>query len=430
VERIMSDKRRRIGRREFIGVTAATAGFVIVNPRSVRGTPANSTVRMGILGVGGRGTAVGSGFVTDAGARVTVLADLFQDQLDAGRKHFDELQAKSGVAPLAAAQLLSGPDCYKRIADSKDLDFVLITTPPYFHPLHLETVVTAGHHAYCEKPVAIDVPGAKHVIEIGRTVQGKVSLDVGFQIRMAPPMVELQKRISAGALGKLACGEAFYYCPHLDRPDWPNASANERKLRNWVWYHDLSGDIVVEQNIHVLDMCNWFLNGHPEKAVAACSRKIRSDSGDCKDNFNAVLTYPGDVQVTFGSTQFDTPEFDAGVRLFGSEGSSESHYDWRVKIAGKQPWDAGLGAGQKGPQFSASGTFAGSLDNADPEKQKAFVASITSGQFHNQAAQGAESALTAMLVRNAAYANAALTWDALLSSTEVYDPKIDVANLT
>ena len=148
---------------------------------------------------------------------------------------------------------------------------------------------------------------------------------------MAPPMVELAKRIWDGGIGTPAAGEAFYYCAHLDRPEWPNASPDEQRLRNWVWYRDLSGDIVVEQNIHVLDMCNWFLRGHPVKAVATCARKIRQDTGDCKDNFNAVLTYPSDVQITFGSTQFDSPEFDAGVRLFGSDGSSESHYDWRVK---------------------------------------------------------------------------------------------------
>jgi hypothetical protein len=117
------------------------------------------------------------------------------------------------------------------------------------------------------------------------------------------------------------------------------------------------------------------------------------------------------------------------VRLFGSEGSSESHYDWRVSIAGKNKWNAGLGPSKEGEQFSAAGTFRGALDNADPEKQKAFVASITSGPFHNQAEQGAESALSAMLVRNTAYSGKALTWDELLKSKVVLDPKINLAKL-
>ena len=102
----MSNTTRTIGRREFLKATAATnAGFTIVRPQAVRGSQANSAVRLGILGVGGRGTATASGFVTDAGARVTALADLFTDQLEAGRKQFDELQGKTGAAPLAAHAL-------------------------------------------------------------------------------------------------------------------------------------------------------------------------------------------------------------------------------------------------------------------------------------------------------------------------------------
>jgi myo-inositol 2-dehydrogenase/D-chiro-inositol 1-dehydrogenase len=427
---IMGENSNKTNRRDFLGAAAVgAAGFMIIKPQSVRGTEANSAVRFGILGVGGRGTAVGSGFVEDAGARVTALADLYADQLEAGCKHFNEIQGKKGIPAIASEQLFQGPDADKRIVQSKEVDFILITTPPYFHPLHLETVVGAGKHVYCEKPVAIDVPGAKRVIEIGKKAEGKLSLDVGFQIRMAPPMADLAKRISNGAIGEVACGLAFYYCNHLDRPEWPNASPEQKRLRNWVWYRDLSGDIIVEQNIHVIDMCNWFLQGHPVKAVGTCDRKIRTDTGDCKDNFNVVFTYPGDVQISFGSTQFDTPEFDACVRLFGSEGSSECHYDWRVSIAGKNKWDAGLGPSKQGEQFSAAGSFHGSLDQADPEKQKAFVASITSGKFHNQASQGAESALSAMLARNAAYSGKALTWDELLKSKEVYDPKIDFSKI-
>jgi myo-inositol 2-dehydrogenase / D-chiro-inositol 1-dehydrogenase len=417
-------------RREFVKTAGtAAAGLLLVTPEIAFGSQANSAVRFGILGVGGRGTAVGSGFVSDAGARVTALADFFPDQLEAGRKHFNELQGKKGIPAIDSAQLFRGVDAPKRIVDSKEVDFILITTPPYYHPQHLELVVAAGKHAYCEKPVAVDVPGAKHVIEIGKKAQGKLSLDVGFQIRMAPPMVELAKRIAGGAIGKVACGEAFYYCGHLDRPEWPNATPDAKRLRNWVWYRELSGDIIVEQNIHIIDMCNWFLQGHPVKAVGTCSRKMRTDAGNCKDNFNAVVTYPDDVQISFGSTQFDNPEFDAGVRLFGSEGSSESHYDWRVSIAGKNKWNAGLGPAKEGEQFSAAGTFHGALDEADPEKQKAYVASIKSGQFHNQAAQGAESALSAMLIRNAAYSGKPLTWDELLKSKEVFDPKVDLTKL-
>jgi len=425
----------KIGRREFLGTAAAAAGLMIIKPELVRGTDANSAVRLGILGCGGRGTAVGGGseegggFVGNTNTRVVALADLFSDQLQKAREAFDKLQQSKGYPAIDEKQLFVGPKAYEEIAHSKEVDFILITTPPYFHPHHLDTVVKAGKHVYCEKPVAVDVPGAKHVMEIGKRVEGKLSLDVGFQIRKAPPMVELTKRIQEGALGKISCGLAHYYCGHIDRPDWPDATPPAKKLRNWVWYRDLSGDIIVEQNIHVIDMCNWMIGAHPEKAVGCWSRKYRNDAGNCADNFNALLTYPGDMQVSFGSCQFGTPAFDAAVRLFGTDGSSEAHYDWRVFISGKNAWDAGLGSSKESTQFSAAGTFKGSLDQADSEKQKAFVESITSNQFHNQAEQGAESALSAMLARNAAYSGKTLTWEELLKSKEVYDPKIDINKL-
>jgi len=422
----MSEKSKStLGRREFLGAATAAAGFMIVKPQLVRGTAANSQVRFGILGCGGRATEEASSFVENAGARVTAIADLFADQLEAGRKHFDQLQQARGFSAIDSSQLFKGPDAYKQIAESKEVDFILITTPPYFHPLHLETVVAAGKHVYCEKPVAVDVPNAHRVIHIGEKAQGKLSLAVGFQIRNAPPMVEFTRHLQEGAIGTIGSGLAYYYCGHIDRPEWPNASPEEKRLRNWVWDRELSGDIIVEQNIHVIDMCNWMLKGHPEKAVGRCSRKIRPDSGNCKDNFNVLFTYPNDVQISFGSTQYGKGTFDAAVQFYGSDGSGEAHYDWRVNIAGKNPWDAGLKPGGT-EQFNANGKFRGALDDADAEKEKAFVNSITSGQFLNQAALGAESAMSAMLGRTAAYTGKPITWDELQKSKEVFNPGIDI----
>ena len=418
----------KISRRRFIGGAAAAAtGAMILKAGAARGSAANSALRLGILGCGGRGTAVGTGFVDNTNTRVVALADLFADQLEAGRKHFDEHQQAKGYAAIDSSQLFRGPDAYEQIAASNEVDFILITTPPYFHPQHLETVVKAGKHVYCEKPVAVDVPGAKHVAGIGEKAKGQLSLEVGFQIRKAPPYVELVKRIHGGALGKIGCGLGYYFCGHIDRPEWPNASPEEKRLRNWVWDRTLSGDIVVEQNIHIIDVVNWILQGHPDYAVGGGGRKLRTDFGDCWDNFNLVFTYPGHVQVSFGSTQFDTPAFDAGTFFFGAKGNSEAHYDHRVSIAGAEPWDAGLGSAQGSGQFSAAGTFKGALDQADLEKQKSFVESITSAQFHNQAAQGVESALSAMLGRTAAYTGRQVTWDELMNSEEVYDPHIDIS---
>src|SRR5690242_20719378 len=186
---------KKVDRREFLGAAAVTAGVMFIKPALVRGSAANSAVRVGLLGCGGRGTEDATNLVDTGGARVVALGDLFQDQLDAARKHFDDMQQGKGYAALDASQLFVGPDAYRRIAASKEVDAIVIATPPYYHPHHLEAVVAAGKHVYLEKPVAVDVPGALKVIEIGKRAENKLSLDVGFQIRDCPPFVELVNRI-------------------------------------------------------------------------------------------------------------------------------------------------------------------------------------------------------------------------------------------
>ena len=268
-----SEDTDRMDRRQFIGVAAGTAGAMLIKPSLVRGTAANSAVRVGVLGCGGRGTEDATNLVDTGGARVVALADMFQDQLDVARAAFDKKQTAMGYTALDPSQLFVGPKAYEKIVASKEVDAMVIATPPYFHPHHLEGAVTAGKHVYLEKPVAVDVPGAMKVIDIGKRAEGKLSLDVGFQIRDCPPFVELVKRIHGGALGNIVCGEAYYLSGYLDRPVWPNASPMERRLRNWVYDRVLSGDIIVEQNIHVIDICNWILKAHPLKGSGTGGRR-------------------------------------------------------------------------------------------------------------------------------------------------------------
>ena len=428
-EQLLSNE---VTRRKFIAVAAGTAGAMFIKPSLVRGSAANSAVRVGLLGCGGRGTEDATNLVDTGGARVVALGDLFQDQLDAARKHFDDMQQGKGYAALDASQLFVGPDAYHRIAASKEVDAIVIATPPYYHPHHLEAVVAAGKHVYLEKPVAVDVPGALKVIEIGKRAENKLSLDVGFQIRDCPPFVELVNRIHNGALGNIACGEAHYLTGYIDRPAWPNASPVERRLRNWVHDRTLSGDIIVEQNIHVIDICNWILKDHPVKASATGGRQGRpADDGDCYGNYNVVFNYPNNVDVTFSSTQFAKGWWDVTERFFGTKGTSQSPYTGPLGIWGAEPWQYGPSTkpAADAQSFSVTGNFTSNLELADSEKKKAFVESITSGKFHNQTAKGAESALSCIMARTAAYTGREVTWEEILKSKEVWDPKIDLNKL-
>ncbi|MGH8542812.1 MAG: Gfo/Idh/MocA family protein [Gammaproteobacteria bacterium] len=426
----MSRDADTLDRRTFVGTTAAAAAALFVKPALVRGTKANSNVRVGVLGCGGRGTENAAILIDSGSARVVALADLFQDQLDTARAHLDQLQQVRGYAALDSKQLFVGSRAYEQLASSKEVDAIVIATPPYFHPQHLEAVVAAGKHLYLEKPVAVDVPGAKRVIEIGKRAQGKLSLDVGFQIRDCPPFVELVRRIHQGALGEMICGEAYYLTGYIDRPPWPDASPAERRLRNWVHDRALSGDIIVEQNIHVIDICNWVLRAHPLKASASGGRRGRpSDDGDCYGNYHVLFRYPGNVDVTFSSTQFAKEWWDVSERFFGTKGTAVSPYVGPLGIWGDEPWQAPLVAQAEPAAFSVTGSFKSNLELADPEKKRAFIDSIVSGNFHNQADKGAESALSCMMARTAAYTGREVTWDELMKSDEVWDSRLNLDRL-
>src|SRR5258707_2509934 len=423
----------KMDRRKFLGAAAATAGVMFIKPSLVHGTAANSAVRVGLLGCGGRGTEDATNLIDTGGARVVALADLFQDQLDTARAHFDKLQQAKGYSALDASQLFVGPGACQQIASSKELDAVVIATPPYYHPWHLETVVAGGKHVYLEKPVAVDVPGALKVIDIGKRSEGKLSLDVGFQIRDCPAFVEMVRRIHARALGKIVCGEAYYLTGYIDRPAWPNASPADPRLRNWLYDRALSGDIIVEQNIHVIDICNWILKAHPLKASATGRRQGRPASdGDAFGNYNVLFHYPENVDVTFSSTQFAKGWWDVTERFFGTKGVSQSPYTGALGIWGDEPWQAPMTPAKDKPDaqaFSVTGNFTSNLEFADREKKKAFVDSITSGNFHNQADKGAESAISCILARVAAYKGHEISWDEIMKSREVLEPGIDLKKL-
>ena len=421
--------KKKVGRREFMGTAAAAAGFMIVAPQLVRGTAANSAIRVGLLGCGGRGTADATYTVGTGKARLVALGDLFQDKLDEAKAHFDKFQQAKGIPAIERRLMFRGAKAYQEIANSKDVDAVIITTPAYFHPQHLAEVVTAGKHVYCEKPVSVDPAGCVSVLDSARRAEGRLSLEVGFQLRNAPPYVEQAKRIHAGALGDIVSGEGHYYATWPKLPDWPNASADERYIRNWYYSRILSGDIIVEQNIHIIDVCNWVLQAHPIMASASRSHKGRPEKGDVAGHYSVVFKYPNGISMTFSSTQFGNNPWEVGWQFFGTKGTSEAHYSGPVAIYGENAWKWGGNqpAAQKSSQgFSTAGVFEDNLAQADPEKKMSFVDSIISGKFHNQAAQGVESALSCMVARHSAYTGREVSYESMETSGERWDVDIDM----
>ena len=419
-------------RREFIG--GAASGLLLLKSKTAFGYAANSAVRLGLLGCGNRGTSVATSFAKNTTARIVALADIFPDQLAKGKAHFDEVNASVGVAAIDPKLMFHGHNAFRELAASPDVDAVQISTPPWFHVEHLEGVVAAGKHAYCEKPLGVDVAQANHALEIGKRAEGKVSLDVGFQVRSAPPIAEVVRRIHDGAIGKIGAIAAHYNAPASKYPDRPPMTADELRLRNWLWDRVISGDILVEQNIHVIDICNWILQSHPLKAVAHGSRNILTHAGDTWDNYEVIYTYPGDVRVSFSSTQFgNNGWFNVSESIFGATGIAEAPYSGPVRIVGDNAWAWDDKAGASGSQpatFAANGAFSDNLALADSEKDKAFIESITSGKFHNQAADGVQSALSCMLGRMAAETGREVSWEEQLQHGPKYSLGMDVAQFS
>jgi myo-inositol 2-dehydrogenase / D-chiro-inositol 1-dehydrogenase len=412
-----------MNRRQFVQTAAAASTVMIVKPETAFSYAANSRVRWGLLGCGRRGTSVATSFAKNAGVEITALADIFPDQLAQGKLHFDQVNTALGLPAIDPSRTFRGPEAVHALAASKDVDAIQISTPPFFHVEHLDIVTRAGKHAYCEKPVGVDVPQTRRALEIARREEGKVSMAVGFQIRSAPPFVEIVRRIRAGQIGKMAQISAFYNSAPAVMVDRGTPSSDEYRLRNWLLYKNLSGDILLEQNIHVIDVCNWAMNTHPIAAYARSSRKVVQNPGDTSDNYEAIFTYPDGVELSFSSTQFNKNRFfDVAERFFGSEGVADAPYSGPLQIRGAQPWAWSgnpVTPGQSGPSTD-------NLAEADAMKDRDFVGSITSGKLQNQIPAGVETARTCMMARKSAETGRRITWQEIEADQAAYSLGMDL----
>ncbi|HET8549036.1 MAG TPA: Gfo/Idh/MocA family oxidoreductase [Bryobacteraceae bacterium] len=376
-------------RRAFLGSTAA----LVLKPETVFGSQANSAIEVGIIGCGGRGGFIGGFFKEFTGARIVGLHDPFADRIEGVRTRLAAPDAKAYV----------GLEAYKDLVASK-LDAVAVLSPPYFHPEQVAAVVGAGKHVFIAKPVAVDVPGCKSILASGEKARGKLSFLIDFQTRAQAPFQEAAARIHRGEIGAPVLGHVYYHASRLNPQAKPGMPETEARLRNWVFDKVLSGDIIVEQNVHVLDMANWYLQAHPISAFGTGGRKARVDVGDCWDHFLVNFTYPNDVKVDFSSAQFTRGYNDLCARIYGSQGTADTHYNGFVRITGDKPWNGA----DKDDTFRA-----GAIANV-----RAFVESIRAGKPLNNAAESVESTLTGVLGRMAAYAKRVVTWDEMMRSTE------------
>ena len=374
-------------RRGFLKRAGALAGVVAVAPGAVAGSEAKSAVKLGLIGCGGRGNWISKIFANDVKARIVAVHDLFEDKIANSAKQFN----------VAKNMQFKGLEAYRDLV-ATDIEGVLIESPPYCHPEQGMAAVDAGKHVYMAKPVAVDIPGCKEIVTGAEKAKAKkVSYFVDFQTRAHKFYQEAVKRVHEGAIGYPVSGQVYYVAGRLGRQARAGASAQENRIREWVYDIALSGDIIVEQNVHVIDVSNWILKSHPIAAYGTGGRKARIDVGDCWDHFLVTFYYPNDVKIAFSSAQYLKGYGDLCARVFGNKGTIDTHYEGDVRITGDNPYPGG----------STGGLYrTGALTNA-----RDFITSIESGKLMNNGAEAAQSTQTCVLGREAAYSQKEITWD-------------------
>ena len=389
---------RKLGRRAFLAGTAATT-FTVMKPSLVRGSAANSTIELGMIGCGGRGSWIARLFEKNGKYRFVACSDYFQDRVDA-------FGSKNQVGAERRYTTLSG---HKRLLDSK-LDAVVIESPPYFHPEQAAAAVEAGKHVYIAKPIAVDAPGCLSIAESGKKATAKKQVFlVDFQTRANEFYREAARRVHGGDIGKIVCGEAHY--PWAGGGSATGSSNPEDRLRNWYCTLAFSGDCIVEQDIHALDVATWFINADPVRAFGSGGKTLRK-FGNIWDHFSVIYWFPDDVVLTFSSTKMiPIPRDEIRCRVFGSDGAVYSDYYTGVSISGKKPYPGGTNE-----NLYQSGT------ETNIEEFHGF---IVKGNYANTTvAPSVRSNLTCVLGRTAAYSGKVVAWAEMLQAGAKLEPDL------
>jgi len=380
-------------RRRFLAGATAAATITVVRPSQVTGSAANSAIELGLIGCGGRGRWIADLFVKESAYRFGACADYFQDRVDAvGEK-----------CKIDASRRFTGLAGYRRLLEGK-LDGVVIDTPPGFHPEQSAAAVDAGKHVFVAKPIAVDVPGCQSIAQSGQKASAKkLVFLVDFQTRADPRFQEALRRVRQGDLGRLVCGEAHYPWSGGGPAQMPKTP--EERLRSWYLSLALCGDVIVEQDIHVLDVATWIINADPIRASGACGQAIRKNV-EISDHFAVTYWFPGDFVLSFNSVKcIPGVRDEIRCRVFGTDGVIDTDYFGDVWIRGKKPYEGG----------KSDSTYAGLYLTGTVNNIREFRRAITAGDCANPTvAPSVRSNLTSILGRTAAYEKRVVAWEEML----------------
>ena len=387
-----------ITRRDAIKTTAAATAGIVAGPRLVFAGGQSATLRVGVIGCGGRGTGATANCVESSdGVEIVAMGDLFADRLASSRRRLAE--QLGDAFKVTGDTAFTGFDAFAGVL-ATNVDMVILATPPAFRPQHLRAAIEAGKNVFMEKPVAVDPMGIRSVMESADMAKEKgLAIVSGTQRRHQAPYLEAMKRIYDGAIGDVTGAQVFWNQGGLwNRERQPGWTDMEWQARNWLYFTWLSGDHIVEQHIHNIDVANWAMHGHPVRAVGVGGRQVRVEPefGHIFDHFAIEFEYENGARVLSMCRQIQGTANHVGERIVGTRGTSDPG-SW---IRGAQPWEWGDAE----------------YVNAYVQEHTDLIASIRAGEPLNEGRRVAESTLTAIMGREAAYTGQEIVWDELLSA--------------
>ena len=401
----MSEKHSSLSRRDFLAASAASVGTAaLLASGNYAHAQGSDVIRVGVIGCGGRGTdAAKNAFDAAPNVEIVAMGDLFADRLQHSR---ETLKNSIGKAyKVTDDTSFVGFDAYKKVIASP-VNYIILATPPGYRPAHLRAAVDAGKHVFFEKPVAVDAPGVRSVMESGEIAKQRgLSLVTGTQRRHQNTYLETIKRIHDGAIGELVAAQVYWNQGSLwHKTRQSNWSDMEWQNRNWYYYTWLCGDHIVEQHIHNIDVANWCFNGHPTKAIAMGGRQQRTDPvyGHIWDHFAVEFEYPNGARVQSFCRHWEGSVNNVSERIVGTKGTSNPD----GRIFGETPF-----------------RYDGPKPNPYVVEHTDNINAIRAGKPLNEARQVAESTLSAILGREAAYTGQEISWDQMLNSPTILGPE-------
>jgi len=396
-----SRKNRELTRRDFIK-TSAVAGAVLASGTNRIFAAGSDKIRVGLIGCGGQGTRdIVSCVKSSPGVEIVAMGDLFEDRL---QQSLDKLRKDVPAAvKVARNKRFVGFDAYKRVLQT-DVHMVLLTAPPHWRAEHFQAAVEAGKHVFMEKPGGVDPKGIRSVIQTAELARRKrLSVVAGTQRRHSKKYQEIIRRIHDGQIGKIVAAQGYWngsdmlgYWKYWEKTD--RLYGMEWQCRSWPWFTWTSGDHIVEQHVHNLDVLNWAIQAHPVQCMGMGGRAVR-DLGNIYDHFAVEYEYPNGVRVSSMCRQITGSTDRIAERVVGTKGVADV--------------DLGIITGERPFKYEGSDPDHYIQEMAD------LIRSIRDGSPINEGKQVAESTMNAIMGRMSAYTGRALKWDWAMNASKL-----------